>query len=331
MASRSAPAGGTGSTNDARPGANVSGAAQSSVTANGPGPGSTAACTLPSMASGSGRPSALASVSVAPAIRLTRVIPRLSTSPARLKTPCAVSRSMRTRRSALATTAGMGGIGGGCGGRPARSIRRLYSASESVTLDRVVSVGRAGCASAAVASRHSAAVNSVDDDGLMSHLAWDASVVDPPHQQIDGGRARFRRQLRGEEHGRSEPGELDVNRQRAGHALPAAFVPEAIGERLQPARTLAAARHGDAQRGARHAQRFGERTRIAIDAKRAGDRLDTKPRRVVQLDAGTRNRQVERRQLEVRPALVGPWLDALHVDELDDERRRRLSGAPFLE
>jgi hypothetical protein len=75
-------------------------------------------------------------------------MPDRSISPARLKVPRATSRSTRTRTSALASTAATGGAEEGCGGRFARSIRRLYSGSGSMTL-RELSVGRGGCCAAA--------------------------------------------------------------------------------------------------------------------------------------------------------------------------------------
>src|SRR5262249_28818772 len=59
------------------------------------------------------------------------------------KTPRAVSRSTRTRRSALDRTDATGGGAGAAGGRLARSIRRLYSVSDSVTA-RDGSFGRGG-------------------------------------------------------------------------------------------------------------------------------------------------------------------------------------------
>src|SRR6185436_8136240 len=149
IVARTVPAGGAGSANDARPGVNVSGAPHSSVSANGPGPGSSAVCASPSATSGRGRPPAVASTSVAPARRLTRATPGRRTSPATLNAPCAVSRSTRTRKSALDSTAATGAAVDVCGGRPARSISLLYSVTESVTV-RGDSTGLSGCCAAAM-------------------------------------------------------------------------------------------------------------------------------------------------------------------------------------
>ena len=159
--------------NDARPGANFSGAPHSSDSENEPGPGSSAACALPSAMSGSGRPATLASMSVAPDIRPTRVMPARSTSPVRLKTPWAVSRSTRTRRSALESTDATGATAGPCDGRLARSIRRLYSASESVTA-RGDSFGRGGCCAEAAwanATKTAASAYALDLVMISSSLA----------------------------------------------------------------------------------------------------------------------------------------------------------------
>src|SRR4029079_19497141 len=135
--------GGTGSTNEARPGENVSDAPHSRVNENGPGPGSHAACELPSATSGSGRPAALASTSVAPEIRLTRLTPARRTCPDRLNVPRAVSRSTRTFRSAPESSAGTGTAVPPAAGRLARSSSRLYSVNVIVTV-RGVSAGRSG-------------------------------------------------------------------------------------------------------------------------------------------------------------------------------------------
>src|SRR5262245_45045857 len=102
------------------------------------------------------------------------------------------------RRSALPTTAPTGSGGGGGVGRLARSTRRLYSASGSVT----VRGGDGGCCAndaGAKASRTAEAQTMFRV--VMSHLA---SVVVAPDDQIDGGRGALRRQLRRQEDGRPE-------------------------------------------------------------------------------------------------------------------------------
>ena len=116
---------------------NFSGAPHSSASENGPGPGSSAACACPSATSGTGRPATFASISVAPDIRPTRLTPARSTSPFRLNTPRAVSRSTRTRRfgagqhgghrrRAEDRAAGLRGRSGGCIRRAKRDPSRRF-------------------------------------------------------------------------------------------------------------------------------------------------------------------------------------------------------------
>ena len=162
MVVRAVPACGTGSVKAPRPGVNDSGAPHSSVNEKGPGPGSSAACVPPSDASGSGRPAAVPSISVAPSTRLTRLTPSRSTSPASAKVPRTESRSTRTRRSALESTAATGGPGAGRGGRLARSTRRLYSGSGSVTV-------RGCCALSGAASISPSSAAPDDCNAVIAH------------------------------------------------------------------------------------------------------------------------------------------------------------------
>ena len=72
-------------------------------------------------------------MSVAPASRLTRLTPGRSASPATVNTPRAGVALDADAKIRAGQHGGHGRHAAPCGGRPARSISRLYSASESVT------------------------------------------------------------------------------------------------------------------------------------------------------------------------------------------------------
>ena len=118
------PAGGTGSTNEPRPGEVVTAAPQSSVAENVAGPVTIATCALPSAMSGSGRSPVRASSSVAWLMSGTLTAPVWKTSPSTVIVARTLPAATRTRRSARVSAAGSGAPSGGRGCPAARSSRR---------------------------------------------------------------------------------------------------------------------------------------------------------------------------------------------------------------
>ena len=118
------PAGGTGITNEPRPGVAVIAAPHSSVAENVDGPSRTATCVVPSAMSGSGPPAIRASISVAPTMSGTLMLPVRKTSPS----TCMVARTMpaatRARISVRVSVAATGGTSPGRRSRAARSSIR---------------------------------------------------------------------------------------------------------------------------------------------------------------------------------------------------------------
>ena len=116
---------------------------------------------------------------------------------------------------------------------------------------------------------------------------------------------------------------------------PAPFL-KAVDQRLQSATLLlgAATERADARRrrSGHGPQRLGERTGIVFDAKRC--RAAARPGSAASRCSSTPVRDTGRSSagsVEARPSLVGPLVDPLEIDELDDEGRRVLAGAALLE
>ncbi len=197
---------------------------------------------VPSESSGNGRPDTVPSMSVALDRRLTRLMPGRSTSPARVKTPRALSRSTRTRSSALDNTAPTGASAGPCVGRLARSTRRLYSVNDNVTLRdgslRDVSPGRVGvCADGEAVSIANMRMQqerlsraSVEIIRVINRLR---SVTHAFDEQVDGRRLGLGGEFGCEEDGRPERGEYDVHRQGSDDGPSTGLSPELVGEREQ--------------------------------------------------------------------------------------------------
>ncbi len=118
------PAGGTGRTNEPRPGLAVIDVPHSRVAENDAGPVTTATWALPSATSGSGRSVERASSSVALLMSGTFTLPVWNTSPFTVIVARTAPASTRARMSARVSAAGSGAESGGRGCRLARSSSR---------------------------------------------------------------------------------------------------------------------------------------------------------------------------------------------------------------
>ena len=119
------------------------------------------------------------------------------------------------------------------------------------------------------------------------------------------GRASFGGQLGRQKHRRPERGKRHVHRQEPTTVRP----PDSFLKRSTSAcsrRRPRSSRAGRLCRGRRRRPRAAPRRRTGIASTRnaPGCELDPEARRVVQLEAGSRDRQIERRQIDARPALV---------------------------
>ncbi len=170
IVARAAPACGTGSTNEARPGGTTSGPPHSSVERKRARPGDQRVQGL-TIGDERHRPPAGGGVDERRARQQRHAVDAgLQHLAGQVEDAARDFAIDRDRRSALATTAGTGAATGGTGARAARSSRRLYSASGMVT-DRGWSAGRAGVLRGALRCRRSKTTSVVRSIRMvMTHL-----------------------------------------------------------------------------------------------------------------------------------------------------------------